>query len=204
MTLVILLGFPKSGTSSFQKLFSDLGYKSYHWNSEKGYVGVIIRENITSGRKPFSGFYSDDDEDVAFTQMDICVSPKENVWPQMDYLNEIYEEYPHAVYILNYRKPERIAKSFRRWGDLMPRFRKYNSHLFLDKNEENNDFEFEGIVYTHFENVNRFFSEKDAKFVVYDIENDELEKISKYVDIKGITRFPHENKNKSLQRQASI
>ena len=37
--MIILLGFPKSGTSSFQKLFTDLGYKSYHYQHPKyGYI----------------------------------------------------------------------------------------------------------------------------------------------------------------------
>ena len=41
------------------------------------------------------------------------------------------------------------------------------------------------------------FFRKVAKFVVFDIENDELKKISKYADIKGNTRFPNKKKNKS-------
>ena len=30
--MIILLGLPKSGTSSFQYLFKLLKYNSYHWN----------------------------------------------------------------------------------------------------------------------------------------------------------------------------
>jgi len=36
--MIILLGFPKSGTASFQKLFIELGYKSYHWPTEYEYI----------------------------------------------------------------------------------------------------------------------------------------------------------------------
>ena len=40
--MIILIGFPKSGTSSFQKLFTDIGYKSYHWKKGNNYIGKLI------------------------------------------------------------------------------------------------------------------------------------------------------------------
>ena len=33
--MIILVGFPKSGTSSFQKLITELGYNSYHFSRVK-------------------------------------------------------------------------------------------------------------------------------------------------------------------------
>lgn len=33
--MIILIGLPKSGTSSFQKLFTSLGYSSYHWKKKQ-------------------------------------------------------------------------------------------------------------------------------------------------------------------------
>ena len=40
--MIILLGFPKSGTTSFQKLFSELGYNSYHWRKNNQYIGEMV------------------------------------------------------------------------------------------------------------------------------------------------------------------
>ena len=43
--MIILLGMPKSGTSSFQELFTILGYNSYHWEKEGEYIGKMIENN---------------------------------------------------------------------------------------------------------------------------------------------------------------
>ena len=40
--MIIILGMPKSGTSSFQELFKKLGYKSYHWRKGNQYIGKMI------------------------------------------------------------------------------------------------------------------------------------------------------------------
>ena len=49
--MIIILGMPKSGTSSFQKLFKKLGYKSYHWRKGNQYIGKMI-ENNKKNKKP--------------------------------------------------------------------------------------------------------------------------------------------------------
>ena len=59
--MIILLGMPKSGSSSFQELFTKLGYKSYHW--KKGnhkYDGIWGRhwyDNVinTTGFQKYKG-----------------------------------------------------------------------------------------------------------------------------------------------------
>ena len=43
--MIILLGFPKSGTSSFHKLFNDLGYKSIDCTG----IAVSVPAFVTPG-----------------------------------------------------------------------------------------------------------------------------------------------------------
>ena len=43
--MIILLGLPKSGTSSFQELFLNLGYNSYNWKKGNKYIGKMIENN---------------------------------------------------------------------------------------------------------------------------------------------------------------
>lgn len=47
--MIILLGFPKSGTSSFQKLFTNLGYKSYHQDKQSKKIAMLIKNNKLNG-----------------------------------------------------------------------------------------------------------------------------------------------------------
>lgn len=50
--MIILLGLPKSGTTSFHELFKKLGYKSYHWKKGNNYIGKMIENN-----KKTKGYY---------------------------------------------------------------------------------------------------------------------------------------------------
>jgi hypothetical protein len=45
--------------------------------------------------------------------------------------------------------------------------------------------------------IETFFALKpEAKFLIYDIEKDNIDKLQQYIDIKNITEFPHTNKGK--------
>ena len=39
-----------------------------------------------------------------------------------------------------------------------------------------------------------------SKFITYDIEKDNVNKLNKYIDTKDITELPHENKNTILSQ----
>jgi hypothetical protein len=75
--MIILLGFPKSGTSSFQKLFSGLGYNSYHWKKNDKFIGSMIYNNKIN-KKPLLNDFSDND---VITQMDVCLDKYCSFWP---------------------------------------------------------------------------------------------------------------------------
>ena len=86
--MIILLGFPKSGTSSFQKLFLDLSYNSYHWKKDDEYIGMLIKNNKNNNKLLLSNFSKSD----CITQMDVCIDKINNYWPQITDYDRIYYE----------------------------------------------------------------------------------------------------------------
>ena len=192
--MIILLGFPKSGTSSFQKLFTDLGYKSYHWSKNKKYIGTLIKNNKDKNKPLLSDFNKND----CITQMDVCIDENNAYWPQIIDYKQIYSENSDSIFILNKRNPISLLSSFTRWNSYDQRLYKYNSELF-------NDDIFKGIKMDealiklfniHYDNIETFFSlHPNAKFISYDIEKDDISKLNKYIDLKGINVFPKENVN---------
>ena len=48
--MIILLGFPKSGTTSFNKLFQDLGLNTYHWKKNGQFIGLMVKRNKQQGK----------------------------------------------------------------------------------------------------------------------------------------------------------
>ena len=193
--MIILLGFPKSGTSSFQKLFTDLGYNSYHHMKNRKYIGTLIKNNKYKNKPLLSDFNKND----CITQMDVCVDKRHNYWPQLIDYKQIYFENSDSIFILNKRNPITLLSSFSRWNSYDQRLYKYNSELF-------NDDIFKGIKMDealiklfniHYNNIETFFAlHPSAKFMSYDIEKDDISKLNKYIDLKGIKVFPKENVNK--------
>lgn len=188
--MIILLGFPKSGTSSFQKLFIDLGYNSYHHLKHKhGYIGTMILKNKKMNKPLLNDFLNTD----VITQMDVCINENNNYWPQITDYQQLYNENPDSIFILNKRDPKKLLSSFKRWANLHERLIRYNPELLNNRTDES----FIDFVIKHYTNIETFFSKiPNSKFITFDIENDKLDKLNKYIDLKQIKQFPHENKNK--------
>ena len=88
--MIILLGFPKSGTTSFHYLFQQLGYDSYHWKFKNKYIGNLIRKNKKNNRKLLSFIDKNKYHKTAITQMDVCMNSYLNYWPQLVDYQRLY------------------------------------------------------------------------------------------------------------------
>jgi len=186
--MILLVGFPKSGTSSFQKLFIELGYNSYHWSAKDGIIGTMIYKNKQMNKPLLNDFLNTD----VITQMDVCIDENNNHWPQITDYEQLYNENPDSIFILNKRDPRKLLSSFKRWDKYHERLIRYNSNLLDNTADES----FIDFVNKHYTNIETFFSKfPNSKFITFDIENDKLDKLNKYIDLKQIKQFPHENKN---------
>lgn len=195
--MIVLIGLPKSGTSSFHTLFGMLGMKSVHWKCEKGFVGKIIQKN----KQQHNPLLHDLDMYDCISQMDVCVSPQNAYWPQVVDYAQLYFENPNALFILNKRNPESLLSSFKRWNDLDKRLYTYNPELVQSKTDAG----FIEFVSQHYHNVETFFNmHKDAKFITYDIENDTIDKLKDYIDLKDVKIMPKENVNKRVNKLTNI
>lgn len=186
--MIILLGFPKSGTTSFQSLFTQCGYKSAHWFYNGEYIGKLIDNNIKSNKKMLHGINVD-----AITQMDVCLNHDLSFWHQVTNFKDLYYQYPDAIYILNMRNTEKLYKSFKNWGEYDKRIINYSPQFHL------NDNNLQDFFNKHYHNVLTFFNNQpSSKFIAFDIENDNIEKLRKYIKIPlNIKSLPHKNKNKN-------
>jgi hypothetical protein len=198
--MIILLGFPKSGTSSFQKLFAKLGYKSYHQYINKKVIAMLIKNNKEKNLPLLSDFGVND----CITQMDACLNENNAYWPQITDYHQIYNENSDSIFILNKRNPAALLSSFKRWGypnhSLFSRLHKYNQDIIKGTTDE----DFIKLIETHYSNIELFFSSRpEAKYISYDIENDNIEKLRKYIDLKEINIFPKENVNPISQLSES-
>ena len=194
--MIILLGFPKSGTTSFTWLFNKLHIKSFHWTfrNETDYIGSWIKKLKHRNQKLLSFIDEKYYHNCAVTQMDICINQNNAYWPQLIDYKQLYEEYPDATFILNMRDTEDILKSMKKWNNYDKRLLKYNPEL-VEHFEGNNDEKIIQLINKHFYDVKLFFQNKhDAKFLTYHIIHDDITKLNKYIDTKDL-QFPEVNKN---------
>jgi hypothetical protein len=193
--MIILLGFPKSGTTSFTFLLNKIGYKSYHWTyrSDNDYIGNWIKKCKLKNEKLLS-FLPKENKPIALTQMDICLDEQNCYWPQLVDYKLLYEQYPNAIFILNMRDPDDILKSMKKWQNYDKRILKYNPELFKGISG-NDDEKILKLIKKHYKEVIEFFyKHKKAKFIKYHIIYDKIEKLHKYIDTKNV-QFQQINKN---------
>ena len=190
--MILLIGLPKSGTSSFQFLFQKIGYKPYHWNKGRKYIGTMIKNNKINNKPLLNDFL---DTDV-ITQMDVCLNYNNNYWPQIVDYKQLFKENPNAIFILNKRNPSEILNSFKNWivnkESYYKRIFKYNPELITNKTDEG----FINFINKFYIDVETYFKKNiNAKFMSYDINNDTIQKLTKYIDIKDFKTFPKKNVN---------
>ena len=192
--MIILLGLPKSGTTSFTMLLNDLKIcnKVYHWRKDKEYIGKIINDNKLKNKPLLDGFTKND----CITQFDVCLSKELNFWPQIHDFKQLYYENPDSIFILNKRDPNKIFKSFKKWFEYDKRIFKYNPRLFKTLDEKG----FVDFVLNHYNDVESFFESKPkSKFISFDIENDDIKKLNKYIYTSEFKMLPRKRINNTHQ-----
>lgn len=140
MKNVVLIGFPKSATTTLDKAFLSTGYNSYHHHAylstknnqsdiskldyaydlvlndefPLGYISELLYSSYKENGNPYSVF--DDCEPYALTQIDSNLSHI-SLWPQLDYelLVNGLKCNDSVCYILNYREPRFLVDSMIRW-----------------------------------------------------------------------------------------
>jgi hypothetical protein len=110
-TPILVVGLPKTGTSTVHNFFKKSGYSSSHYKCNESYFcGMCFKSAIKSGKPPLAscGGYE------VYAQMDV-----ENTgqchFPQITDLEILHEEAPNATFILSTRNMTHWATSVRNW-----------------------------------------------------------------------------------------
>jgi len=110
-TPILLVGMPKTGTTSIHAFFKRSGYRSSHYKCINDLLcGLCIKVAIEKGKPPLK---SCGDYEV-WAQMDV-----ENLgqcyFPQIQNLDILHQEAPNATFILSHRNMTRWARSVENW-----------------------------------------------------------------------------------------
>ena len=134
-TPIIVMGMMKAGTTSIYGYFKcgldpkmaklshyDCNHKKNTPQEKIGLAcGKRIRRNLTK-MKPRKSAFDTIDGFHLYAEIDGQEKNGGMTLPQWDYLDEVYDQFPMATWILNVRKPEMWLNSVDRWLDLRQRF----------------------------------------------------------------------------------
>ena len=129
--------------------------------------------------------------------MDAHNGINKSFFPQQKHIDQLYSEYPDALFILNYRYPQKLLRSLKNWNYYDRRFIEYTPHLFQNIDSGlSSDERICKMIENHYNMINKFFSNKpNVKFVKFDIEKDPLSILGEFIDLKNFKKLPHKNKS---------
>ena len=165
---LMVIGFPKSGTTSITTALEASGVRSAHWiDGERRFIGALIYRSILTGEDPFARLTGYD----AVTQADACVpNLNVNVWPNLDFsvLAKIRQTHPECLFVLNYRRPEAICNSIEKWPNMQKRF-EVSDIPGLPRGMGGKRKHLMAWIENHFDACRTYFA-RDERFLEIDIE----------------------------------
>jgi hypothetical protein len=191
---ILVVGMPKTGTTSIRDFFRCNGHNASHWKCAtdtmtmgdpgslrkkalKGkYCAQVIKDNIASNRPALQGtgnyqVYAQMDvelPDVAVTQ---GVLPFACYMPQVNDLEKLSASYPKATFILNTRNASRWVHSLRTFLDFDEKLKKCDLKGF-PAGTGDTDEEFEAFFHQHSQNIRDFVKKHPShKLIEVDIED---------------------------------
>ena len=216
---IINVGFPKCGSSTLNdflskgiprgKQLSTIGYNvSHFWpcNKQRGHgeCGSCMRNATEEGVPPLASCGNF----AAYTQVD-SVSKSECQFPQISYLNEIYNEEPSAIFLLPFRNVSDWIRSVSKWNTMRTRittschFPEYN----FTKEMGSKDEELKDLYCKHVKHIRKFvFDHPTITLIEYSIGGegvgDYLAKLLPHMRLNG-SLYGHKNINMKIKRNIS-
>ena len=164
----LVIGFPKSGTSTIHEACTASGLTSAHWRIPAGYCGQLIYQSHMRGQDPLADFEGFD----VIAQADVC-DPKRgiNFWPNLDIslLLNIRRHHPECAFILNVRDPRKLVASISRWRDLRKRLTQADI-IGLPQGYGDEDVHLINWICSHYAACRHAFG-RDSRFIEIDIED---------------------------------
>jgi hypothetical protein len=179
--MILIIGFPKAGTTSFDNVLKQLGYRTLHSHNEDHSViaGELI-ERAKQEKKPLLTYVEELGYD-AITELNFSIHPK-TYWPQFTCIHDIIQEYD-ITYILNKRDIQKHVRCLKT--------------LQIDdiiKRDNNLTGEIEDIIMKYYDDVKKTAEQYGRTYIEYNIDTDQISTLKSYIDLKDITEFPHMNK----------
>ena len=163
---IFIIGFNKTGTRTLYHYFRKNSIPSIHWDN--GRLAKQIKYNYENGIKILTGY----ENYIVFSDME----DKNNLnYAHVDYFREFDKMHPESKFILNIRDVEKWIKSRNNHGNYTEEICKK-----LNVTKEVLNQKWREDYYNHKKNVINYFSDKPNKLLIFNIEEDSIQKLNDF------------------------
>lgn len=164
-TKLFIIGHNKTGTRSLHSLFENSGYHAIHWGD--GDLAYDIDSNIKAGKDPILGYEQYD----VFSDMEGTYGRP--VMESYRYFRELFDYYPKAKFILNYRDVDDWLKSKKLHGikrNGYPIYLEYYMKFFNYQTEDQVLMHWRRSYFDHISSVLKFFEDKPGSLIQFNLD----------------------------------
>jgi hypothetical protein len=167
----MVIGFPKSGTTTIHRACERSGLHSAHWRTPDGFCGKLIYESFCADKDPLERLAEYD----VIAQADVCLPPSLSYWPNLDFsvLGAVRRYHPECLFILNRRDPRKIVDSISRWTNFRQRIVRANI-IGLPSGIGAKDHELQKWIEDHYAACSEKFAQ-DPHYIDVDIEAEDAQ-----------------------------
>nr|WP_193747407.1 sulfotransferase [Ruegeria sp. ANG-S4] len=173
LTKIFQIGFNKCGTRTFHSFMERNGIPSTHFR--RGTLATTMKANIESGFAPLNGI----DRWIGYTDVHY-VGKRHGVIEGATFFRELARYYPRSYFVLNLRDKEKWLKSRSRHGENEHYGERYRRAMGFSTLEATVDY-WSKLWDQHLDDVTTFFSNQPYRFLSFNIERDDPQKLSDFL-----------------------
>lgn len=211
LSRVINVGMPKAGSSSLHAFFRDgsnLTSNHFVCRPHQGHMpcGICFKGQVENKRDPFANCGNH----TVWTQMDFHYWKRPGIYPQIEYLDEIYKYAPNATFILTFRNTTAWVNSMTHWAENDPvgsMRKRLDASTFPVINwtkdmGKDNDKDYEQFVCNHVRQIRQFVNDHPTlSLVEYSIEGTNVGELLASVFPVDPTKYGKKNVNQRVHKE---
>jgi hypothetical protein len=189
---VFQIGFNKCGTRSFAHWFERCGHRSVHW--DRGRLASTMRSNREEGLPLLRGY----EDYVLYSDME-NIHDVRGLTYAYEWFGDLHRQYPDGKFLMNIRPMEKWIRSRLNHVTYLQ-----DTMAALGVDERNALAAWEKHYREQTEKADAYFQAFPGRFLVFDIENEPVEKVCRFLEGLDLDPLLYEHVAPTARREKAL